>query len=212
MMLEASIVVKPLESWAVDISKRVRAPIVISECTATRDGEVSGLVEILLEGVSREGVLRELERHPDVDCWHVAQETPDNRLLCSLTVKKWAVCSALQRPHCYIRSAKTRKNGWLEWNLVVSDVEVLNNIIRKLKNDGCNVELIRKRELNDYQVLTKRQEEIVRKALEMGYFDYPRGVTGRELSRRLEISQSTLYEILQNSQKKLVEMYFLKKD
>jgi len=45
----------------------------------------------------------------------------------------------------------------------------------------------------------------------MGYFDYPRGVTGRELARRLDISQSTLYETLQNSQRKLVEAYLIRR-
>ncbi|HOK28283.1 MAG TPA: hypothetical protein PLI21_04595, partial [Methanomassiliicoccaceae archaeon] len=64
-MLEATIRVKPLESWAIDISKKLRVPIRIVESAMGQDGTISSLVEFRLEGTTKEAVLKEIARHPD---------------------------------------------------------------------------------------------------------------------------------------------------
>jgi len=92
----------------------------------------------------------------------------------------------------------------------VTDEDTLKELVHDLEEAGCKVKLHRKRRIDEGKVLTNRQMMIVKNALEMGYFDYPRRVTGRELARRLNISQSTLYEALQDSQKKVLEVFLLR--
>lgn len=48
-----------------------------------------------------------------------------------------------------------------------------------LNEQGCKVTVVRLAKLEDDEGVTCRQEEIVRKAFEMGYFDYPKKVTIR---------------------------------
>jgi len=209
-VLETTIVVKPLESWAIDISKKLGTPIRIIESAVGQDGMISSLVEIRLDGASRDAVLEEVDRHPDITEFTISEES-EGVLLGNLTIRKWMVAQALQRTNVYVIGARTVQHGAVEWRLLVSDEAVLKEVVRDLQTAGCKVSLKRKRRVNDFTILTKRQERTVEKALEMGYFDYPRGVTGRELARRLNISQSTLYETLQNAQRKLVETYLLRR-
>ena len=49
---------------------------------------------------------------------------------------------------------------------------------------------------------------VIRAALEQGYYDFSRKVTGSQLATRLGISPSTLSETLQRAERKMVEFYF----
>ncbi|MDG6907756.1 MAG: helix-turn-helix domain-containing protein, partial [Nitrososphaerota archaeon] len=59
--------------------------------------------------------------------------------------------------------------------------------------------------------LTSRQEQIVKMALEMGYFEFPKKIRLEELSQRLGISAGTLSEILRRAEKHILTMYFKKR-
>lgn len=209
-MLESTIVVKPLESWAIDISKKLKVPIRIVESAMGQDGTISSLVEFRLEGTTKEAVLEEIARHPDTTELIISEESED-AILGNITVTRWMMGKALQRTNIYVIGARTLTQGAVEWRLMAADEADLRGLVSDLKEAGCIVSLRRKRQINDFNILTKRQERVMEKALEMGYYDYPRRVTGRELAKRIGISQSTLYETLQSSQRKLAETYLLRK-
>jgi predicted DNA binding protein len=61
------------------------------------------------------------------------------------------------------------------------------------------------------KLLTSKQEKIIKIAFEKGYYDYPKGITLRELSKILNISFSILNEILRRGQKKIIKEYYLSK-
>ena len=52
--------------------------------------------------------------------------------------------------------------------------------------------------------MTQRQEEVLRIALEAGYYDQPKGATIKELARRAGIAPSTFQEILQRAERKVM--------
>ncbi|NLI73315.1 MAG: hypothetical protein GX369_00875 [Euryarchaeota archaeon] len=209
-MLEAIIQVKPLDSWAIDISNKLGVPIRIVESAMGEDGTISSLVEFRLDGISKEAVLNEVSSHPDTKELVISEEG-DGVITGNIVVNKWMMIEALQRANIYLLGAVTLEEGAVEWRLLATDEEVLRKLVEDLEEAGAKVSLSRKLQVNDLSLLTRRQEEVLENALEMGYFDYPRGVTGRELAKRLSINQSTLYEILQNAQKKLAETYLLRK-
>ncbi|KQM12550.1 hypothetical protein AOA80_01220 [Methanomassiliicoccales archaeon RumEn M1] len=209
-MLEATIQVKPLESWAIDISKKLGVPIRIVESAMGENGTISSLVQFRMDGTTKEEVLREIARHPDTKELVISEESED-ALMGNITINRWMMGKALQRTNIYVIWARTLKEGVMEWRLLATDEKDLRELVDDLKAAGAKVSLSKKRHINDFNLLTRRQESVLNKALEMGYFDYPRGITGRELAKRLGISQSTLYETLQNAQRKLVETYLLRK-
>ena len=56
--------------------------------------------------------------------------------------------------------------------------------------------------------LTTRQEQIVKMALEMGYFEFPKKIKLEELSDRFGVSAGTLSEILRRAEKNILTHYF----
>ncbi|MEM2070066.1 MAG: helix-turn-helix domain-containing protein [Archaeoglobaceae archaeon] len=53
--------------------------------------------------------------------------------------------------------------------------------------------------------MTFKEEEILKIALEKGFFEYPRKIKLEELAKQLEIAPSTLSEILRRAQKKMLK-------
>ena len=111
---------------------------------------------------------------------------------------------------CFLRSARSLKDGALEWTVITATDGALSRMTKKLKGMGCGVKVVRLNRLEDVDVLTERQEEIIRKAFELGYFDYPRKITIRELAKRSGVSTSTLGEILQRGERNLIEHHLNK--
>jgi predicted DNA binding protein len=70
------------------------------------------------------------------------------------------------------------------------------------------VELKSSTHLTKKSMLTNRQEEIIRAAFEKGYYDYPKKTTIKKLAKIFDISPSTLNEILQRGEKKVLRWFF----
>jgi predicted DNA binding protein len=77
-----------------------------------------------------------------------------------------------------------------------------------MKDNGMDASVKSLRDISSKEELTKRQEDILKIALEKGYFDYPKGTSIRELAAMFGISISTLSEILRSGQKKVMASYF----
>ncbi len=56
--------------------------------------------------------------------------------------------------------------------------------------------------------LTLRQKEILQFAYSNGYYEYPRRISLRELSKIFDISSSTMSEILRAGQRRIFSEYF----
>jgi len=55
--------------------------------------------------------------------------------------------------------------------------------------------------------ITSRQEDLVRIAFDLGYFEYPKRLNLEELSAKLGISIGTLSEILRRGEKHILSKY-----
>lgn len=69
---------------------------------------------------------------------------------------------------------------------------------------GCVAELIRLSPINEQEVLTGRQEEIIMMAFERVYFETPRKTKLKDLAKITGVSQATLSELLRKGQKRIV--------
>jgi predicted DNA binding protein len=107
---------------------------------------------------------------------------------------------------CLITSADIVENGVI-WNLICSEDSFVN-LVRTLENEGIDFDLLYKGKPGTRSAVTYREEEILRIALEKGYFDYPKKIKLEELSEIFGIAPSTLSEILRRGQKKILERYF----
>ncbi|MDF2954456.1 helix-turn-helix domain-containing protein [Candidatus Alkanophaga liquidiphilum] len=93
------------------------------------------------------------------------------------------------------------------WSIVCED-EAFLNLIRGLEESEIDFEIVYKGEPEKESEVTYREEEILRLALERGYFDFPKRIKLEELADYFGIASSTLSEILRRGQKKVLEKYF----
>ncbi len=108
---------------------------------------------------------------------------------------------------CIISGAEVRE-GEITWN-IVCDEESFLDMVGKLEGYGVDFEIIYKGEFAaDRSEVTYREEEILKIALEKGYFDYPKKIRLEELAKLVGIAPSTLSEILRRGTKKVLERYF----
>jgi len=116
-----------------------------------------------------------------------------------------SICRLLQKENIYMIKARSRKPSIINY-IFTCDEHTLGRIKDKLianklehSIDICNE--------HSSKILTDTQEYVLSIALEMGYFDYPHKITLKELSKVLDISPSTLNEILRRAIKKIVTHY-----
>lgn len=107
------------------------------------------------------------------------------------------------------------RDGDLFLTFHAPDIEALKRVMNKLKERYPDVEikrLIRSKEedtgdslvLVDRSELTKKQEEALRTAHEMGYFEHPKGANAGEVAEELGVSTSTFTEHLAAAQRKIM--------
>lgn len=90
------------------------------------------------------------------------------------------------------------------FNVLVFQREDLKAIVEDFREIG-SVTLGSLTEVGStHTTLTDRQREVVERALEAGYFDWPRDVTGEELASELGISRTTFLEHLRKAERKIL--------
>ncbi len=94
------------------------------------------------------------------------------------------------------------------WTFILEGYAELKYLLKSLFEVTKGVKVIRVKKMYNNEPLTARQEQILKLALESGFYDFPRKITERELARRLNVSQSSLSEILRRAEKNVITDYF----
>ncbi len=93
------------------------------------------------------------------------------------------------------------KCGVAEWKATPDEEEDLARLVSELRARGLKAALRRSR-ARDH--LTPRQKLILMRAVEEGYYNYPRRITLSELAKKLGISKAYLSETLMKVESKLL--------
>jgi len=104
-------------------------------------------------------------------------------------------------------SSRSKSGGWLEWTVAAERNGTIHDLIDRLERNRCEVHLTRISASLGAAGLTARQDEILQFAYGNGYYEYPRRVSLRDLSRIFEISPSTMSEILRAGQRRIFSEY-----
>jgi predicted DNA binding protein len=206
-MREAILKITMPDNWVKDVCKKYPDPIKFIECMPYGKSGGRGLIEI--KGDNTDEIVAEIRKHPDVCRIDVSQLK--NGVLGSIVTEKCAACRALTGSDCFLTSALSLKDGDVEWKLITGAEGSLSCLIENLKENGCRVELKSVIHLSKKSSLTSRQEEIIRAAVEKGYYDYPKKITIEKLAKMFDISPSTLGEIIQRGEKKIILERFYRK-
>ncbi len=115
-------------------------------------------------------------------------------------------CRALAASGCFLTHTQSR-DGYLEWTVRCDDSRKLSRLVEELRGSGMGVDVVRLAPMTTSAILTARQEEALKCALEMGYFEFPKRVGIEEVAGRLGVAKSTLSEILHRGEKRILRWY-----
>jgi predicted DNA binding protein len=166
-----------------------------------------GLVEINALDDELSEIVEEIRMLPTI-CKIDIASSEKGKIIGAVATNKCVACKALTGSDCFLTSASSKMDGKIEWTLITGGKASLQHLFKKLEEFHCQAEIVRVSNINDKNILTARQKEIVRIALEKGYFDYPKKTNIRELANDFDISISTLSEILRKGQRKIILKYF----
>ncbi len=206
-MIEAEFTLNNMNSWINDIAQKYLVTVRITDCIPWRSKGGQAIFEIK-EGRGRElQILRDLREHPDIVGMEVNE--PAGSLLRGVVgMKNCLFIRIIMSAGCFLESAMAEGDGSTRFRLLVGSGGSLSQLFRGLEEMGMAAELQSMERLYEHEPVTKKQEEILRLALEKGYFDYPRRITMNELAGLCGISTATLREILSRGERNILRHHF----
>jgi predicted DNA binding protein len=195
------------DNWVKDITAKYPVPIKFKECMPHGDSGGRGLIEIDNTLGLTGDIIKEIEEHAEV-CSVDISSLSDGSVLGSVITDKCTACRALTGSECFMTSALSLGDGSVEWKLITGGEGSLTHLIDNLETNGCKVELKSNINLTKQNMLTKRQEDIINVAFQNGYYDCPKKITIKKLAEMFGVSQSTMGEILQRGERKIISDHF----
>lgn len=195
------------DNWVKDITAKYPVPIKFKDCMPHGDSGGRGLIEIDNTLGLTGDIIKEIEEHAEV-CSVDISSLGDGSVLGSVITDKCTACRALTGSECFMTSALSLGDGSVEWKLITGGEGSLTHLIDNLETNGCKVELKSNINLTKQNMLTKRQEDIINVAFQNGYYDCPKKITIKKLAEMFGVSQSTMGEILQRGERKIISDHF----
>ncbi|WP_338600846.1 helix-turn-helix domain-containing protein [Sulfolobus tengchongensis] len=94
------------------------------------------------------------------------------------------------------------------WTLILNGYAELRSLLNSLISITKDVRVLKVIKAEKKDAITARQEQILRIALEAGFFDYPRRIGLKDLAKKLNMSPSSLSEIIRRAEKNIITAYF----
>jgi predicted DNA binding protein len=207
-MIEAHLLVDTPQNWVKAMNQGHSALVKIMDAKPSAIAPaVQDFVEISSNKVSADQLISTLSSSKDIKDVDLVRLGP-HTVMGTITTQNCPVCSTLTGLNCSLLSAVTREDNKMEWRLLLSGNDTLKKVTDRLDSQHIGFKILQLAHLNNVKDLTARQEQIVKMALEMGYFEFPKKIRLEELSARLGISAGTLSEILRRAEKNILTRYF----
>ena len=194
------------ENWIKSIAQD-SARVKIMDVKAPRRGLTQNFVELASEQMTPEELLSHIRRSSGVVSSDLSR-VDKNRVRGTVTTHDCPVCSTFAGLDCFLVSASTREGGKMEWTVFMNGDSRLKALCRRLDRNRVNYSIIEMSHHMQKKQITSRQEDLVRIAFDLGYFEYPKRLNLEELSAKLGISIGTLSEILRRGEKHILSKYF----
>lgn len=98
------------------------------------------------------------------------------------------------------------RDGWVDWEFMTDNTH-MRNLIKRLKESGLHHKIHSISKDSESRLLTMRQREVFDLAVKHGYYDTPRKITLTDLAGKIDVSKSTLCEMIQLIEHRIVEEF-----
>jgi hypothetical protein len=185
--------------WS-ELTKNYSTVKMIAKTTQRESDTCSTILQITGDSTEIRGLLQELREHTDIGDFQLKEISKEAiiRIVCLCT----PIIDLIQK-FAYIKpDSVVYKDGFEYWEVIPFSKNSSKELIEEVKiHHNFEVIGVGKSEITS---LTKKQKEIVQIAFELGYYGFPRKITLTQLSEKLNMSPSTLSELLRTAHKKIV--------
>jgi predicted DNA binding protein len=186
------------------LSSEMKVRVEIVRCRAT--GSAGGLSLLRIEsepGTTAEDVVGWFNGTEGGRVVSIATVSPGRHMV-TVRNAECRLCNAFVGSDCFLESGSSTKNESVIWKIYTPSNTSLKGLIEQLRDEGCLVELLSVKKVASAFELTLIQDEAIRLAFSMGYYDVPKRVTLEELASRSGVSKATLNLVLRRGQKKIL--------
>ncbi len=160
------------------------------------------VVQIAAEnGLARE-MVEAIRAHPHV-LWARSRDLNSHRTLALVQVRGCRACALCTQAGAVLAEVSAAAGGGLECTLIAQNRQVVRQIVTRLKLAGCSPVVRRAGAPTEKVGITARQREVLRTAVERGYFDPRRGVGLAELAQSFHVSKEAVRRTLQRAERRL---------
>jgi predicted DNA binding protein len=205
--MEAEFSVQGLRFWIVDIATKHSCTVTVTECIPWRKKGGQALFRIQGLEDDHQRVIDEIRHRDDISSLD-AVEREDGQITGSVGMTDFAPAWDLAECGCFLESVRSEGNGKAYFKILAGSEGSIPDLIKLITSKGLDIEIIRIAQTSERSQVTRKQEMVVRAALERGYFDYPRRITLEELAKVCNTSLSTVTETLKRGEKNILRHYF----
>ena len=203
-MRAAKLMLRVPGNWIGEISVKCNASVKVLKCVPSDRNTGRSLLQIevpdALDDQGLEDALRSISPNCRIDLATVGP----GKHIASVTNNGCLICNLLNEAGCFLDSAVSQPDGKVAWTVIAPRSNNIGQLITRLKETGCEVEMLGLREHEEDGPLTYHQEKVIRTAYDMGYYDIPRTATLSDLSERLGMARSTIDVVLRRAEKRLI--------
>ncbi len=197
------------ESWIEKLCRDSFALIKVMSVKAEDQADrITHFVDISSEKSTAENLSKELRTLSDVTESDLAR-VGANRVIGSVTSNECVVCRALieSKTNTFIAPANTEDDCQMNYKVYISG-DGLPIFLQKLHKEGVVYEIVDLSPLTSNKGITARQQKVLKSALELGYYDFPKRINTEQLANTLGIKSGTVSEILRRAEKNVIKRYF----
>jgi predicted DNA binding protein len=208
-VLEAVLQCPQPHSWIALASSKYSAEIELLDSKILPGGLVEHLFDIMVEPGRSDELQKAMRRDPDVLQMEVIK-SDSGHIYGSATSRRCTVCKYVAKSKCFLENVGISSGERARWTVLGSDASY-KELVEALDREKVPFEIARRRTMEDTDLLTTRQEQILAIAFERGYFDFPKKLGLEALAGQIGIKASTLGEILRRGQKKILGEYLARR-
>jgi len=201
-MIRATLIITGVSCWAENLARASSVAINVHACRPSSDGEsVQNWVEILGADEKIDLIKAEIS-----DCVISSEivKVKEGKAFGVVVSPTCLAATAMKDLTCTITSHSIESDGSIRLEVLASGRSTLKQLVDRFLSRGAEVKVLKLTSNLEDEKLTGRQEEIVRKALEMGYFEYPRRIRQKELASACGVASSTLAEVLRRAERNII--------
>lgn len=193
----------PEGTWIKDVS--TAHPGAVFRVIAALAGDEGGVGVVEIEAQELPEILEGMREHPSTTGVDLLQVEGGTAIVQFQTEAPLLLFAAYQSG-VPVEMPFEIQDGRGSWELSASH-ETLSRLGEQLREFGISFSVDYVQEIGFHQLLTDKQQELVLKAVEMGYYDTPRKCSLSELSKEVDLAKSTCSETLHRAEEKIVKEY-----